>query len=58
MVIPSHPDSDSDTVCVCVCSGAVLLDLKQNTMPDITQQVVKEMMVSEQLKAEDQARVF
>lgn len=43
--------------CGCV-SGAVLLDLKQTTLPGIAQQVVEQMVISDQIKAEDRANVL
>ncbi len=41
-----------------VFSGAVLLDLKQRTLPGIAQQVVEQMVISDQIKAEDRANVL
>lgn len=38
--------------------GAVLLDLKQRTLPGIAQQVVEQMVISDQIKAEDRANVL
>uniref|UniRef100_A0A8D3E230 Anion exchange protein n=1 Tax=Scophthalmus maximus TaxID=52904 RepID=A0A8D3E230_SCOMX len=38
--------------------GAVLLDLKQTTLPDIAKQVVEQMLISDQIKAEDRAKVL
>ncbi|XP_067330180.1 anion exchange protein 2a isoform X1 [Channa argus] len=38
--------------------GAVLLNLKQTTLPDIAQQVVEQMVISDQIKAEDRANVL
>nr|XP_029138509.1 anion exchange protein 2-like [Labrus bergylta] len=38
--------------------GAVLLDLKQGTLPGIAQQVVEQMVISDQIKAEDRANVL
>uniref|UniRef100_A0A3Q1HLQ3 Anion exchange protein n=1 Tax=Anabas testudineus TaxID=64144 RepID=A0A3Q1HLQ3_ANATE len=38
--------------------GAVLLDLKQTTLPGIAQQVVEQMVISDQIKAEDRANVL
>uniref|UniRef100_A0A3B3CRG9 Anion exchange protein n=1 Tax=Oryzias melastigma TaxID=30732 RepID=A0A3B3CRG9_ORYME len=36
-----------------ISHGAVLLDLKQKTLPGIAQQVVEQMLLSDQIKAED-----
>ncbi|XP_054483160.1 anion exchange protein 2a [Anoplopoma fimbria] len=41
-----------------ISHGAVLLDLKQNTLPGIAQQVVEQMVISDQIKAEDRANVL
>ncbi|XP_069502104.1 anion exchange protein 2 isoform X2 [Ambystoma mexicanum] len=38
--------------------GAVLLDLDQRTLPDIAHQVVEQMIISDQIKAEDRANVL
>ncbi|KAF3857593.1 hypothetical protein F7725_010794 [Dissostichus mawsoni] len=38
--------------------GAVLLDLKQKTLPGIAQQVVEQMVISDLIKAEDRANVL
>ncbi|XP_060940440.1 anion exchange protein 2a [Limanda limanda] len=38
--------------------GAVLLDLKQRTLPDIAQQVATQMVISDQIKAEDRTSVL
>ncbi|XP_030606890.1 anion exchange protein 2a [Archocentrus centrarchus] len=38
--------------------GAVLLDLKQRTLPGIAQQVVEQMVITDQIKAEDRANVL
>ena len=47
------------SACHCVASsGAVLLDLKQRTLPGIAQQVVEQMVISDQIKAEDRANVL
>lgn len=49
-------------LCVCVCTrvraGAVLLDLDQKTLPGIAHQVVEQMIISDQIKAEDRANVL
>lgn len=47
-------------VCVraCVRAGAVLLDLDQKTLPGIAHQVVEQMIISDQIKAEDRANVL
>uniref|UniRef100_A0A8C4DZJ0 Anion exchange protein n=1 Tax=Dicentrarchus labrax TaxID=13489 RepID=A0A8C4DZJ0_DICLA len=41
-----------------ISHGAVLLDLKQRTLPGIAQQVVEQMVISDQIKAEDRANVL
>ncbi|XP_031734012.1 anion exchange protein 2-like isoform X1 [Anarrhichthys ocellatus] len=41
-----------------ISHGAVLLDLKQKTLPGIAQQVVEQMVISDQIKAEDRANVL
>ena len=41
-----------------VLPGAVLLDLKQKTLPGIAQQVVEQMVISDLIKAEDRANVL
>ncbi|XP_028282583.1 anion exchange protein 2a isoform X2 [Parambassis ranga] len=41
-----------------ISHGVVLLDLKQRTLPGIAQQVVEKMVISDQIKAEDQANVL
>uniref|UniRef100_A0A669BZV5 Anion exchange protein n=1 Tax=Oreochromis niloticus TaxID=8128 RepID=A0A669BZV5_ORENI len=41
-----------------MAQGAVLLDLKQKTLPGIAQQVVEQMVISDQIKAEDRANVL
>ncbi|CAK6981775.1 anion exchange protein 2a [Scomber scombrus] len=41
-----------------ISHGAVLLDLKQQTLPGIAQQVVEQMVISDQIKAEDRANVL
>ncbi|XP_028987262.3 anion exchange protein 2a [Betta splendens] len=38
--------------------GAVLLDLRQNTLPGIAQQVVEQLVISDQIKAKDRAHVL
>ncbi|KAM4028673.1 anion exchange protein 2 [Anomaloglossus baeobatrachus] len=38
--------------------GAVLLDLDQRTLPGIAHQVVEQMIISDQIKAEDRANVL
>lgn len=45
-------------VCVYVSTGAVLLDLDQKTLPGIAHQVVEQMIISDQIKAEDRANVL
>lgn len=42
----------------CVRAGAVLLDLDQKTLPGIAHQVVEQMIISDQIKAEDRANVL
>lgn len=42
----------------CFFSGAVLLDLKQTTLPGIAQQVVEQLVISDQIKATDRADVL
>lgn len=42
----------------CVFAGAVLLDLDQKTLPGIAHQVVEQMIISDQIKAEDRANVL
>lgn len=50
---------DGTAACdVILISGAVLLDLKQKTLPAIAQQVVEQMVISDQIKAEDRANVL
>lgn len=39
-------------------TGAVLLDLDQKTLPGIAHQVVEQMIISDQIKAEDRAKVL
>lgn len=39
-------------------SGAVLLDLDQQTLPGVAHQVVEQMVISDQIKAEDRANVL
>lgn len=41
-----------------VRAGAVLLDLDQKTLPGIAHQVVEQMIISDQIKAEDRANVL
>ncbi|XP_059200872.1 anion exchange protein 2a [Centropristis striata] len=41
-----------------ISHGAVLLDLKQRTLPGIAQQVVEQMVISDQIKAQDRANVL
>ncbi|XP_033982763.1 LOW QUALITY PROTEIN: anion exchange protein 2-like [Trematomus bernacchii] len=41
-----------------ISHGAVLLDLKQKTLPGIAQQVVEQMVISDLIKAEDRANVL
>ncbi|XP_035861076.1 anion exchange protein 2-like [Sander lucioperca] len=41
-----------------ISHGAVLLDLKQKTLPGIAQQVVEQMVISDQITAEDRNNVF
>ncbi|XP_069367475.1 anion exchange protein 2a isoform X2 [Paralichthys olivaceus] len=41
-----------------ISHGAVLLDLKQRTLPDIAQQVAEQMVISDQIKAEDRTNVL
>lgn len=43
---------------VFVRAGAVLLDLDQKTLPGIAHQVVEQMIISDQIKAEDRANVL
>ncbi|MEQ2274381.1 Anion exchange protein 2, partial [Xenotaenia resolanae] len=38
--------------------GVVLLDLKQKTLPDIAQQVVEQMVITDQIKSEDRAHML
>ncbi|MEQ2282224.1 hypothetical protein AMECASPLE_038367, partial [Ameca splendens] len=38
--------------------GVVLLDLKQKTLPDIAQQVVEQMVITDQIKSDDRAHVL
>ncbi|XP_025785189.1 anion exchange protein 2 [Puma concolor] len=40
------------------CSWAVLLDLDQQTLPGVAHQVVEQMVISDQIKAEDRANVL
>uniref|UniRef100_A0A8C4RYT8 Anion exchange protein n=1 Tax=Erpetoichthys calabaricus TaxID=27687 RepID=A0A8C4RYT8_ERPCA len=41
-----------------IAQGAVLLDLEQKTLPGIAHQVVEQMIISDQIKAEDRANVL
>lgn len=41
-----------------ISHGAVLLDLDQKTLPGISHQVVEQMIISDQIKAEDRANVL
>ncbi|XP_045907135.1 anion exchange protein 2a isoform X2 [Micropterus dolomieu] len=41
-----------------ISHGAVLLDLRQRTLPGIAQQVVEQMVISDQIRAEDRANVL
>ncbi|XP_039672250.1 anion exchange protein 2-like, partial [Perca fluviatilis] len=41
-----------------ISHGAVLLDLKQKTLPGIALQVVEQMVISDQISAEDRDNVF
>ncbi|KAJ8277030.1 hypothetical protein GJAV_G00070680 [Gymnothorax javanicus] len=41
-----------------ISHGAVLLDLDQRTLPGIAHQVVEQMIISDQIKAEDRANVL
>ncbi|XP_056266483.1 anion exchange protein 2-like isoform X2 [Pseudoliparis swirei] len=41
-----------------ISHGAVLLDLKQKTLPGIAQQVVEQMVISDQIQDEDRANVL
>uniref|UniRef100_A0AAQ5XCI2 Anion exchange protein n=1 Tax=Amphiprion ocellaris TaxID=80972 RepID=A0AAQ5XCI2_AMPOC len=41
-----------------ISHGAVLLDLKQTTLPGIAQQVVEQMVISDQIRAADRANVL
>uniref|UniRef100_A0A4W5QDN6 Anion exchange protein n=1 Tax=Hucho hucho TaxID=62062 RepID=A0A4W5QDN6_9TELE len=41
-----------------ISHGAVLLDLKQKTLPGIAHQVVEQMIISDQIKVEDRANVL
>ncbi|XP_036377470.1 anion exchange protein 2b [Megalops cyprinoides] len=41
-----------------ISHGAVLLDLDQKTLPGIAHQVVEQMIISDQIKAEDRANVM
>ncbi|XP_015210010.2 anion exchange protein 2 isoform X1 [Lepisosteus oculatus] len=41
-----------------IAQGAVLLDLDQKTLPGIAHQVVEQMIISDQIKAEDRANVL
>lgn len=46
------------TECPRISTGAVLLDLDQKTLPGIAHQVVEQMIISDQIKAEDRANVL
>lgn len=39
-------------------AGVVLLDLDQRTLPGIAHQVVEQMIISDQIRAEDRANVL
>ncbi|KAM8823216.1 anion exchange protein 2b isoform 2-T4 [Spinachia spinachia] len=41
-----------------ISHGAVLLDLDQTTLPNIANQVVEQMIISDQIKAEDRSNVL
>ncbi|XP_043923523.1 anion exchange protein 2 isoform X2 [Protopterus annectens] len=41
-----------------ISHGAVLLDLEQKTLPGIAHQVVEQMIISDQIRAEDRANVL
>uniref|UniRef100_A0A9J7Z074 Anion exchange protein n=1 Tax=Cyprinus carpio carpio TaxID=630221 RepID=A0A9J7Z074_CYPCA len=41
-----------------ISHGAVLLDLDQKTLPGVAHQVVEQMIISDQIKAEDRANVL
>lgn len=41
-----------------ISHGAVLLDLDQKTLPGISHQVVEQMIISDQIKAEDRANIL
>ena len=43
---------------VVLVPGAVLLDLDQQTLPGVAHQVVEQMVISDQIKAEDRANVL
>lgn len=45
-------------LCVVLVLGAVLLDLDQQTLPGVAHQVVEQMVISDQIKAEDRANVL
>lgn len=40
------------------CPGAVLLDLDQKTLPGVAHQVVEQMVITDQIRAEDRANVL
>lgn len=42
----------------CFASGAILLDLEQNTLPGIAHLVVETMIISDQIRAEDRPSVL
>uniref|UniRef100_A0A8C3G1X2 Anion exchange protein n=1 Tax=Cyclopterus lumpus TaxID=8103 RepID=A0A8C3G1X2_CYCLU len=46
------------TISMSPSTGAVLLDLDQKTLPGIAHQVVEQMIISDQIKAEDRANVL
>lgn len=50
--------SDRSVPCLLCHPGAVLLDLDQKTLPGIAHQVVEQMIISDQIKAEDRANVL
>lgn len=56
--LPSAPRS-CDLFSPChLIAGAVLLDLDQQTLPGVAHQVVEQMVISDQIKAEDRANVL
>lgn len=40
------------------CAGVVMLDLDQKTLPGIAHQVVEQMIISDQIRAEDRSNVL